>query len=53
MDSIGKYQIIKELGSGGTSTVYLALDPFNNQKVAIKLFNLEALRESRSRQSPP
>ena len=45
MDSIGKYQIISELGSGGTSTVYLALDPFNNQRVAIKLFNLDALRD--------
>ena len=45
MDAIGKYQIIRELGSGGTSTVYLALDPFNNQRVAIKLFNLEALRD--------
>lgn len=45
MDTIGKYQIIRELGSGGTSTVYLALDPFNNQQVAIKLFNLDALRD--------
>ncbi len=45
MDSIGKYQIIKELGSGGTSTVYLALDPFNNQRVAIKLFNRDLLRD--------
>ena len=45
MDTIGKYQIISELGSGGTSTVYLALDPFNNQRVAIKLFNLDALRD--------
>jgi serine/threonine protein kinase len=44
METIGKYQIIRELGSGGTSTVYLALDPFNNQQVAIKLFNLDALR---------
>jgi len=44
MDTIGKYQIIRELGHGGTSTVYLALDPFNNQQVAIKLFNLEKLR---------
>jgi serine/threonine protein kinase len=45
MDTIGKYEIISELGSGGTSTVYLALDPFNNQQVAIKLFNLDALRD--------
>ncbi len=45
MDNIGKYEILSELGSGATSTVYLALDPFNNQRVAIKLFNLEALRD--------
>jgi len=45
MDTIGNYEIIRELGSGATSTVYLALDPFNNQQVAIKLFNLDALRD--------
>jgi serine/threonine protein kinase len=39
MDTIGKYQIISELGRGGTSTVYLALDPFNNQQVAVKVFD--------------
>ncbi len=46
MDKIGKYEIIRELGSGATSTVYLGLDPFSNQQVAIKLFNMEALRDS-------
>ena len=40
MDKIGKYEIIRELGSGATSTVYLALDPFSNQQVALKLFNM-------------
>ena len=45
METIGKYEIISKLGSGGTSTVYLALDPFNNQRVAIKLFNLDDLRD--------
>ena len=39
MDPIGKYQIVKELGHGATSTVYLALDSFNGQQVALKLFN--------------
>lgn len=38
MDPIGKYQIVKELGQGATSTVYLALDSFNGQQVALKLF---------------
>lgn len=46
MENIGKYEIVKELGHGATSTVYLALDPFNNQQVALKLFNLDVLRES-------
>jgi eukaryotic-like serine/threonine-protein kinase len=41
MDKIGKYEIIREIGSGSTSTVYLATDPFNNQQVALKLFNLD------------
>ncbi len=41
MDKIGKYEIIRKLGIGATSTVYLALDPFNNQQVALKLFNLD------------
>ena len=36
MKRIGKYEIVKELGSGATSTVYLALDQFNNQQVALK-----------------
>ena len=46
MDKIGKYEIIRELGSGATSTVYLALDPFTDQQVALKLFNQAALRDS-------
>lgn len=45
MDHIGKYELVKELGRGATSTVYLALDPFNNQRVALKLFDLEALHD--------
>jgi serine/threonine protein kinase len=46
MKRIGKYEIVKELGSGATSTVYLALDQFNNQQVALKLFNPDSLRDS-------
>ena len=37
-ETIGKYPIIKEIGSGATSRVYLARDPFNNREVAIKVF---------------
>ncbi len=46
MDKFGKYEIVKELGRGATSTVYLALDPFNQQQVALKVFNLNNLRDA-------
>jgi serine/threonine protein kinase len=46
MDKVGKYEIGKELGHGATSTVYLALDPFNQQQVALKVFNLNVLQDS-------
>ena len=45
MEKIGKYEIIKELGSGATSTVYLALDPFGEKQVALKLFKPEVMRD--------
>ena len=43
MDNIGKYKIIRELGHGATSTVYLGEDPDAQRQVAIKLFNLDVL----------
>ena len=46
MKRIGKYEIVRKLGSGATSTVYLALDQFNNQQVALKLFNSVAMRNA-------
>lgn len=46
MDKIGKYEIIRELGSGATSTVYLALDPFSDQQVALKLFRQDIMGDS-------
>ena len=45
MDKIGKYEIVRELGTGATSTVYLATDAFSKQQVAIKLFDLKGLRD--------
>jgi serine/threonine protein kinase len=42
---IGKYAIVRELAAGATATVYLAIDVFNNQQVALKLINPEALRD--------
>lgn len=47
MDKIGKYEIIRELGSGATSTVFLALDPFSDQQVALKLFRQDIMRDGR------
>jgi len=37
-EHIGKYPITREIGSGATSRVYLARDPFANRDVAIKVF---------------
>jgi serine/threonine protein kinase len=42
-EDIGKYAIMRELGSGATSKVYLALDTFNNQQVAIKVIDQNVL----------
>jgi serine/threonine protein kinase len=37
----GKYPVLAELGSGATSRVYLARDPFADREVAIKVFLFE------------
>ena len=37
--SVGRYQIIEELGLGGMATVYLALDPYIKREVAIKVMS--------------
>lgn len=46
LPSIEKYEIASVLGSGATSTVYLAYDTFTERKVAIKIFNLSALTDT-------
>lgn len=43
MKKIGKYEIIRELGKGATSQVYLAKDAFAGREVAIKLVRADAL----------
>jgi serine/threonine protein kinase len=45
---IGKYEVIRKLGEGATSTVYLARDPFADRDVAIKLVAQSALHDSQS-----
>ena len=42
MERIGKYEIIRKLGEGATSTVWLARDPFMAREVAIKAVNADA-----------
>jgi eukaryotic-like serine/threonine-protein kinase len=44
--SIGKYQIVSELGKGATGKVYLADDPFGKRKVAIKIAYPDALNSA-------
>ncbi|RIX43096.1 MAG: serine/threonine protein kinase [Rhodocyclales bacterium GT-UBC] len=40
---LGKYELLRKLGEGSTSTVYLGRDPFAQRDVAIKVATPEAL----------
>jgi serine/threonine protein kinase len=42
----GKYEVIRKLGEGATSTVYLTYDPFAEREVAVKLIFPDILRDS-------
>lgn len=44
MKKIGKYDLVRVLGSGATSTVYLGHDPFAQREVAIKIAFPEILK---------
>lgn len=44
---IGKYEILRRIGEGSSSTVWLCRDPFADRKVAVKLAKPEALRDPR------
>ncbi len=44
---LGTFRLIKELGQGGTSKVYLAYDPFKDTEVAIKVIKDEFLDDPR------
>jgi serine/threonine protein kinase len=46
MVKIGKYEVLREIGKGATSQVFLANDPFLDRQVAIKLVRKEALGDS-------
>jgi len=43
---IGKYPVVRKLGEGATSEVYLCNDPFNLRDVAIKVAFPEALHDA-------
>ncbi|MBS1219195.1 MAG: serine/threonine protein kinase, partial [Proteobacteria bacterium] len=45
VNKIGKYEVVKKLGDGATSTVFLARDAFNAREVAIKLVSQHALKD--------
>jgi serine/threonine protein kinase len=42
---IGKYPVVRKLGEGATSEVYLCNDPFNLRDVAIKVAFPESLAD--------
>jgi len=44
---VGKYHILRKLGQGGTSTVYLAHDPVADREVALKVIKPEFLEDPR------
>jgi len=46
MDQIGKYGVIKRLGEGATSEVYLCHDSFKDRDVAVKVVFEERLKDS-------
>ena len=45
LTQVGKYRLLRKLGQGSTSLVYLAFDPFANREVALKLFKQEFLSD--------
>lgn len=46
--NLGKYQVIKKLGQGATSTVFLGYDPFVGRQVAIKVLKPEILNDPKT-----
>ena len=49
MEKIGKYQVVKKLGEGATSEVYLCHDPFADREVAIKVVFPDSLTDDENR----
>jgi serine/threonine protein kinase len=49
MEKIGKYQVVRKLGEGATSVVYLCHDPFAGRDVAIKVIFPDSLTDVENR----
>jgi serine/threonine protein kinase len=49
MEKIGKYQVVRKLGEGATSEVYLCHDPFASREVAIKVVFPDVLGDDENR----
>src|SRR2546423_10227019 len=45
LTQIGKYPVVRKLGEGATSEVYLCSDPFNAREVAIKVAFPESFQD--------
>jgi serine/threonine-protein kinase len=43
-ESIGRYEVVEELGQGGMSLVYKAFDPVFQREVAVKVLTVELLQ---------
>jgi serine/threonine protein kinase len=44
MNQIGKFQLLRVLGKGASATVYLALDTFSGNEVALKVLDPELVQ---------
>ncbi|WP_300454539.1 serine/threonine-protein kinase [Accumulibacter sp.] len=49
MQKIGKYELVREIGRGATSTVYLGRDPFTQRNVAVKVASPDILKDAKRR----
>ena len=45
LETVGKYPVVRKLGEGATSEVYLCRDPFNNRDVAVKVAYPESFQD--------
>ena len=45
VETVGKYPVLRKLGEGATSEVYLCRDPFNDRDVAVKVAYPESFQD--------